>query len=99
MTVRFLSIAETEFTDAAVYYEDKAQGLGDTFIEHITHSIGYIEQNPLIGRLIERRVRQASLKKFPFNIIYYPSDSELVIIAIAHQKRKPDYWRKRVLMI
>lgn len=96
MTIRFLSVAEAEFADAASYYEVQRTGLGDVFIEHVTHSIAYLEQHSLIGTLIGRRVRKLVLKKFPYSLIYYSSESEIVIIAIAHHKRKPNYWRDRL---
>lgn len=96
MTARFLSVAEAEFSDAAAFYEDQDQGLGEIFIEHIIRSIGYIERNPLASPLIDRRVRKASLQKFPYSIIYYLSESELVIVAVAHHKRRPDYWHDRI---
>jgi hypothetical protein len=35
-------------------------------------------------------------QRFPFNIFYLPGESEIVIVAVAHQKRRPDYWFSRV---
>ncbi|MBX3289327.1 MAG: type II toxin-antitoxin system RelE/ParE family toxin [Acidobacteria bacterium] len=99
MNIRLLSVAETEFSDAAAYYEDIEQGLGDRFIDHITSSVGIIEQHPFVGHLIEDRVRKLSLRNFPYNIIYHASENEIVIVAIAHHKRKPHYWRDRLLKI
>lgn len=95
MNIRLLSVAETEFADAAAYYEDIEQGLGDNFIEHITSSVRIIEKHPLIEHLIEDRIRKLSLRNFPYNIIYHASEIEIVIVAIAHHKRQPNYWRDR----
>lgn len=67
MMVRFLSVAEVEFTEAAAYYEDKDGRLGDTFIEHVVQSVRYLERHPLIGHLIDKRVRKVSLRRFPYN--------------------------------
>jgi len=44
MKIRLLSPAEEEFSDAAAYYEDQDEGLGDRFIEHILHSIQSLER-------------------------------------------------------
>ena len=96
MTTRLLSVAEAEFADAAAYYEAQRSGLGDIFIEHVIRSTAYLVRHPLIGILIGRRVRKLVLKKFPYNLIYYASESEIVVVAVAHHKRKPNYWRDRL---
>ncbi len=41
-------------------------------------------------------VRRKGIAGFPYNVIYYVSDNEIVIVAYAHEKRRPNYWRDRV---
>ncbi|MBK9214020.1 MAG: type II toxin-antitoxin system RelE/ParE family toxin [Chloracidobacterium sp.] len=96
MIVRFLSIAEEEFADAAEFYEEQSPGLGGIFIEQIKEAVEYLRRNPFAGVLIDKRVRKAVTTKFPYNVVYFPSASELVILAIAHHKREPLYWRDRI---
>ena len=36
------------------------------------------------------------VKGFPFNVVYRPSETEILIVAIAHQSRQPGYWLARV---
>jgi hypothetical protein len=33
---------------------------------------------------------------FPFAIVYVELDTEVLILAVAHGKRRPGYWRERV---
>jgi plasmid stabilization system protein ParE len=40
-------------------------------------------------QLAEHRTRKLVLQRFPFNIFYLPGESEIVIVAVAHQKRRP----------
>jgi plasmid stabilization system protein ParE len=96
MKLSILSVAEVEFSDAASYYEDAEPMLGEVFVEHVTRSINVLSKNPLIGHLIGKRVRKIALRKFPYSLIYVASDDEIVIVAIAHQSRKPRYWRDRL---
>jgi len=35
------------------------------------------------------------MRKFPYGIIYEPSEFEILVIAIAHLHQEPDYWRFR----
>jgi plasmid stabilization system protein ParE len=40
--------------------------------------------------------RRFVLHRFPFSIIYLDDPDVLVIIAVAHSKRKPGYWKRRL---
>lgn len=96
MKVSILSVAESEFSEAAAHYEEAEPTLGEVFVEHITRSITYISDNPQIGNSIGKRTRKISLSKFPYNLIYVVSGDAIVIVAIAHHSRKPIYWRDRL---
>lgn len=41
-------------------------------------------------------VHARSVKRFPFQVIYYLTDTDLRVIAFAHNQRKPSYWKDRV---
>jgi toxin ParE1/3/4 len=49
-----------------------------------------------MGPRIEGRVRSMSILDFPYKIIYAQSDDVLLIIAVAHHRRQPGYWRDRL---
>jgi len=36
------------------------------------------------------------VRRFPFTIIYAIDTNEVVVVAVAHQRRRPFYWRARV---
>ena len=46
-----------------------------------------------IGRSI---ARQWIFERLPYSLIYVDSEESIRIIAFAHNKRKPGYWRKRL---
>lgn len=41
-------------------------------------------------------VRSRDVDMFPYRVVYFVRDGELVIVAFAHQSRRPGYWRERV---
>jgi hypothetical protein len=41
-------------------------------------------------------VRVRSIAKYPYDIVYFTTDQEIVIIAYAHESREPGYCRRRV---
>jgi plasmid stabilization system protein ParE len=95
MKSRFTSVAESEFSDAAAYYEAEAR-LGENFIATVLNTIHKLEDDPRLGPVIGLRVRSIQIARFPYTIVYEIIDNEIVIVAVAHQSRKPGYWRERL---
>jgi hypothetical protein len=53
-----------------------------------------IERNPFQYQIIEREIRRASLRRFPYGVLYIVSGEELLIVGCLHGRRNPA-WRKR----
>jgi plasmid stabilization system protein ParE len=96
MSSRFLSAAETEFADAAAFYEAERVGLGNEFFETIQDAVERLQELPEMGNPVDSKYRSVVVRRFPFRIVYRISDGEIVIVAVAHQSRRPEYWRDRV---
>ena len=96
MEVEFHPEAAAEFKAASAYYEEEAPGLGDAFITELERVAELIKQHPFIGSQIDEIFRRVVLVRFPFFVIYCGEDEKLLIVAVAHQRRKPGYWRARV---
>ena len=96
MEVEFHPEAAAEFTAASAYYEEEVPGLGDAFITELERVAELIKQHPFLGSPIDEIFRRAVLVRFPFSAIYCLEEDTLLIVAVAHQRRKPGYWRGRV---
>lgn len=81
--------------EAARYYENEAPGVGMAFVAAVHKTIAEIADFPLAVPLI-RNVRQKILRHFPYNIIYSVEPEMIVIVAVAHQRRRPNYWQSRI---
>lgn len=88
-------IAETEMNEAADFYDLKSPGLGSVFINEIQKTIERIAELPEAAPIIRGRARKKLLSKFPYSLIYSDYQKEIRILAVAHQKRRPFYWRSR----
>lgn len=93
---RFLSTALTEASDAALFYEKESGGLGTKFLDAIDITIEKLRKFPTIGSPHGQRLRSFSIPRFPYDLVYYVGDQEMLIIAVAHQSRRPDYWKDRL---
>ena len=96
MQVKFLELAQLELYDAQDYYEKQQVDLGLTFKSVIHSSLKRIIEFPKVYAKIKLDVRRCVIHKFPYNILYSIEDNHILIIAIAHQHRQPDYWIDRI---
>lgn len=92
MRVRFLSPAEVEMNDAAAFYEQQADGLGDRFLTEIERCIAQVALQRDIGHRVRGELRRVLARKFPYSTAHGASREELTVVAIAHQSRRPHYW-------
>jgi len=92
---RYLPSAREELNEAAAFYDARVPGLGEAFLDDVERAIETIQENHRIGAAVGRRFRRALIGRFPFSIIYVERDGVIVIVAIAHQRKRPGYWRGR----
>ena len=94
MNLRFLDPAEEEMLEAARTYEDQAGGLGERFLDEVEGCMELLLDRPHIGRRVGE-FRRFPLRKFPFTLIYALEGDDLVVVAVAHSRRRPGYWMGR----
>jgi plasmid stabilization system protein ParE len=95
MRIEFHPAALQELIDSARYYEAHLPGLGTDFKSEVGRTLDLLSENPDIGVVIEAPYRRLPLHRFPFSIIYRIRESTLRILAVAHQRRRPGYWKGR----
>ena len=90
MRIEFGSLARRELFDAAEYYEDRATGLGDRFLDEVARVLGRLKETPIIWPVYHHTARRIRIRRFPYSIVYEVSDDLIVIHAVAHLKRPPE---------
>ena len=89
-------LAAEELVDAAVFYAKQATvELAEDFIAEFQRSIALLEAHPRLGSVWRGRFRRLPLRRFPYSIIYCLAGEHLRVVALAHYKRRPGYWRAR----
>ena len=92
MRVIFTRIARRELEDAVRYYELEYSGLGHRFKEEVRNAALRIAEYPQAWSIERGDVRKCLLHKFPYKLMYSVEEDHIIVIAVAHQHRKPDYW-------
>jgi plasmid stabilization system protein ParE len=93
--VSFHAMAEQELNDAASYYNALRPGLGQAFLDEVERAVTQILAYPEAAPLVNRIVRKKLVRRFPYSVMYSIRLEDMRILAIAHQKRRPFYWRGR----
>lgn len=98
MNLRLLEPVQLELDEAVTWYAEQAPGLGDAFLLESLKVLKLIERFPDAWHPITPDIRRCRLKRFPYSVIYTMDASELLVLAIAHQHRKPAFWSDRLLL-
>lgn len=93
---RYLSPAAEEMIEASQFYELRSIGLGFDFLDDVQRIVDTLRAQPQLGEHIEGGLRKALLHRFPFTVIYSLEPDEILIVAVAHQRRRPGYWEDRI---
>jgi hypothetical protein len=78
------------------FYKIKNVNILNQFKIELSNKIKSIKNSPQLYSKIKGNIRKCKLNKYPFNIIFVEKENIILILAIAHFKRKPYYWKKRI---
>jgi len=97
---RFHPAASDELESSGDWYDAQLLGLSFELFDEVDDAIHRIVERPEAWQRTDlvagRTIRRFVMRRFPFSVVYYVSDAVVCIVAIAHAKRKPGYWRARV---
>jgi plasmid stabilization system protein ParE len=93
--VRIRKEAEKDLKEAFEWYERQRIGLGQSFLEEISRSISLIQAFPSVGPHMHKTCRRTLCRRFPYAIYYLDEHSDIVVIAVLHQRHHPANWHTR----
>lgn len=88
--------ARVEIKGSLAYYESNDPMLSEDLDAKIDSAVQLIAAKPDTWPIYLHGTRRYLLDRFPFSLIYREKDGTIQIIALAHHRRKPGYWSKRV---
>ena len=104
LRVRVLDEARREYAEAVKWYREEDLDVARDMVTEYVARIRRARQLPRSGALVHSlpgryEVRRFLLGRFPYAVYIAYLPLELVIVAVAHQHRKPGYWRKRLAKV
>ncbi len=97
MSYYFHPGAETEHLESVAYYETKRSGLGSDYLTEFENAMKAVCENPY-RYAVEKQpdIRRFRMKRFPFMILFREVSGKIQILAVAHKRRRPQYWLGRL---
>lgn len=98
--VRFEDAAAVEYRLAARWYERRKPGLGTDFLDSVDACLRRVLELPGSGSPVlrvptELGIRRMAVQRFPYHVVYLETETAIWVLAIAHDRRTPEYWIQR----
>jgi plasmid stabilization system protein ParE len=93
---RFHPEARADFREALGWYRDRSPAVAAEFRIIVSEVIRDIVQAPHRWPKYLHGTRRFPLHRFPFSIVYLDDPDVVSIVAVAHSKRRPGYWKRRL---
>tara|TARA_B100000519_G_C14168312_1_gene402633 strand:- start:318 stop:611 length:294 start_codon:yes stop_codon:yes gene_type:complete len=97
MSYSFHPAAEAEFLESVGYYESKVSGLGGASIAEFEALACLLDASPKAWQVeLPPDICRAPLHRFPLSIVYREQPNGFQVLAVAHDRRRPQYWLARL---
>lgn len=93
--VRLHPEAEEEANDVRAWYAERSSSAAAAFLVELDRAMTSISEGPKRWPRIYTRFRRFPMHRFPFNVVYIEHRGFIEVIAVAHFRRRPGYWRAR----
>jgi len=95
--LEFLPEAKLEAEEATIFYEQRVTGLGSRFRGEVESVCAAIARQPLLWRERIGGFRRVNLPGFPYYVAYLIRGDRILVAAIGHSSRHPNYWKRRAI--
>ncbi len=96
MKFRFHPTALEEYQESALYYVSISPLVARRFVDEVEASIRKMRKHPKAFTVIEDDIRRCLVKRFPFRLYFTLKADHLLIVAVMHLSRMPEYWKDRI---
>jgi toxin ParE1/3/4 len=94
--IEFDSEAADEVVDGYEWYLKRSPQAASAFLSEVDRAIDSIQATPAMFAAYLHGTRRYLLKRYPYAIVYRELSDLIQIVAVAHLKRRPGYWKSRV---
>ena len=93
--IEYLTDARADFDESFDWYRARSAGAAIGFASAVEEAMDKIVADPDRFPSTHGGCRYCTLKRYPFRLVFRDEADRLLVVAIAHAKRRPGYWRGR----
>ena len=94
--LRIQSQAQEEINNAFEWYFERSPAAAEAFLTEVGTSLKQIVSSPQIYHPYTKGTRRRVLARFPYSVIFLEMDDVILVVAVAHAKRRAGYWLGRI---
>jgi plasmid stabilization system protein ParE len=96
MNLQFFEEASDEVEESRAWYRKRSLAAERGFLDELDHAIQQVIAAPLRWPRYLGGARRYVFRTYPYSLVYFLENDTINVVAVAHEKRKPGYWRKRL---
>lgn len=81
---------------ARLWYAARNPKAAGAFMAELDHAIEQIQAHPQGWPLWVHGTRRYPLRRFPYLVVYQATAERITVLAVAHAKRRPGFWKSRL---
>jgi toxin ParE1/3/4 len=88
--------ARRDLEDAASWYRERNPTVAERFVSELQRALELVEKFPTTGArvpMVDTGARRLPINGFPYHLVFQEFDDRVEVLAIAHDRRMPGYWR------
>jgi plasmid stabilization system protein ParE len=93
--LEYLDEALQEAEAVARWYAERSATAATAFAAEIDEAESDILRLPEAWPAFHHGTRRYLLRRFPFSVVYRVEARRILIVAVAHARRRPGYWQSR----
>jgi plasmid stabilization system protein ParE len=94
--LHFFEEAAEEIEKERSWYRQRSESAEAAFLKELDHASNAVSEAPLRWPGYIRNTRRYVFPNFPFSFVYFVEEQIIHVVALAHHRRRPGYWRERL---
>jgi toxin ParE1/3/4 len=96
MRFEFFEEAAAEVEEDRAWYRDRSEAAEAGFLRELDHAIQQVSDAAEQWPVFLAGTRRYVFPTYPYSLVYFAEESVIMVVAVAHDKRRPGHWRKRI---
>ncbi|HUP62655.1 MAG TPA: type II toxin-antitoxin system RelE/ParE family toxin [Thermoanaerobaculia bacterium] len=94
--LHFFEEANDEAEEARRWYRDRSEAAEAALLRELDHAIELVLEAPERWPRYIFSTRRYVFPSYPYSLVYFVESDVVNVVAVAHENRRPGYWRKRM---